>query len=69
MNRSSVERPSQRLMWLSSLGSCVGKEAKAPHSFVNFLEPGYPVVDSEVQNLIALSFLENLPNSRQRFGP
>ena len=56
-------------MWLSSLGSCVGKEAKAPHSFVNFLEPGYPVVDSEVQNLIAVTFLENLPNSRHRFGP
>jgi hypothetical protein len=29
MNRSPVERPSQRLIWLSSLGSCVGKEAKA----------------------------------------
>jgi hypothetical protein len=44
-------------------GSATAEEALT--RLLNFLESGYPVVDSEVQNLIAVSFLENLPNSRQ----
>jgi len=55
-------------------GSVAADEALT--RLLNFLERCYPVGDSEVQNLIAVSFLENLPNSREenreirrRLGP
>lgn len=35
---------------------------------LNLLEFSYQAADGEVQNLIAVSFLENLPNSRQENG-
>jgi hypothetical protein len=55
-------------------GSAAAEEALT--RLLNFLESGYPDGDSKVQNLIAVSFLENLPNSREenweirrRLGP
>jgi hypothetical protein len=55
-------------------GSLAAEEALT--RLLNFLESGYPAGDSEVQNLIAVSFLENLPHSheenweiRRRLGP
>ena len=55
-------------------GSAAAEDALT--RLLNFLESGYTAGDSEVQNLIAVSFLENLPHSREenweirrRLGP